>query len=68
MRALCRDPDRYDYLTGEKSGRMRMRILAGLGRLENPDAIREAAGYICEKRMQTSEALKYIANVRRDSS
>ncbi len=59
------DREKYRYLLDRGGGRMRTTILTALGRLEDPDDIREIGAYVCEKRIKTAEALTLIRIVRR---
>ncbi len=63
FQALGDDPA-YEWLMDPKTGKVRRSILAELGRLEDPDAIRDIAGQICELRLKAADAIMAVRAVR----
>ena len=58
------DDPAYAWLIDLKTGKVRRSILAELGRLEDPDAIRDIAGQICELRLKAADAIMAVRAVR----
>ncbi len=58
------DDPAYAWLIDPKTGKVRRSILAELGRLEDPDTIRDIAGQICELRLKAADAIMAIRAAR----
>ena len=54
----------YIWLADVKADRFKHTILTELGRVDEDDEIRDLAGFICEKKMSTSEAVSFIRDCR----
>jgi len=51
------------------TGKVKLTILAELGRFPDPDAMRKAAAFVCRLRMKTADAIDFLRKgrgVRRD--